>query len=112
MGDCFLSYRATYTRAMAMNDNSGEHKGCGETLNASWKFAKDQKGNYYVRIESPQLPELLNIEKEFKLFKVLELSEDQLTLQFSHKQFSDKITTITDILVPENTSIKDREFHW
>ena len=112
MGDCFLSYRATYTRAMVMHDNSGEHRGCGETLNASWKFAKDQNENYYVRIESSQLPELMHIEKDFKLFKVLHLSEDQLTLQFSHKQFSDKQTRITDILVPENTVIGDREFHW
>ncbi|WMN11543.1 hypothetical protein QYS49_38785 [Marivirga salinae] len=95
-----------------MHNNSGENRDCGETLNATWEFAKDKKGNYYVRIESQQLPELMNIEKNYKLFKVLRLTEEQITLQFNHKQFSSTTTTITDIYVPENALVKDREFHW
>ena len=112
MGDCFLSHRETYKGDMTMHNNSGENRDCGETLNATWKFGKDNKGNYYVRIESQQLPELMNIDKNYKLFKILRLAEEQMTLQFNHKQFSSKTTTITDIYVPENASVKDREFHW
>ena len=112
MGDCFLSHREIYSSDMTMRNNSGEHKGCGKNLEATWKFAKDKEGNYYVRIESKQLPELMNIEQDYKLFKVLRLTDEQMTLQFHHKQFSSKTTTITDIYVPENVNVKDREFHW
>ncbi|MEL7003504.1 MAG: hypothetical protein AAFN93_12350 [Bacteroidota bacterium] len=112
MGDCFLSHRETYSSDLTMHNNSGEYVDCGATLNATWKFVKDKIGNYYVRIESKQLPELMNIEKEYKLFKILNLADEQMTLQFNHKQFSNKTTTITDIYVPENVSVEDREFHW
>ncbi|MFY0608305.1 MAG: lipocalin family protein [Cyclobacteriaceae bacterium] len=112
MGDCFLSHRETYSNDMTMYNNSGDNRDCGETLQANWKFVKDKKGNYYVRIESEQLPELMNIDKDYKLFKVLRLTDDQMTLQFKHKQFSNKTTTITDIYVPEHIEVKDREFHW
>lgn len=112
MGDCFLSHRETYKNDMTMHNNSGEHRDCGETLEATWKFTKDKKGSYFIRIESSQLPEIMNIEKEYKLFKILQLTEKQMTLQFNHKQFSNKATTITDIFVPEHVPIKDRTFHW
>lgn len=112
MGDCFLEHRDTYKADFTMHNNSGEQRDCGETLNATWKFTKDKKGNSYIRWTSDQLPQLLNIEKNYKSFKILELSEEQMTLQFSHKQFSDKTTIITDIWVPEDASIEDREFHW
>ncbi|MEQ9299035.1 MAG: lipocalin family protein [Cyclobacteriaceae bacterium] len=112
MGDCFLEHRDTYKADFTMHNNSGAQSDCGETLNASWKFTKDKKGNSYIRWTSDQLPQLLNIDKNYKSFKILELSEEQMTLQFSHKQFSDKTTIITDIWVPEDASIEDREFHW
>jgi len=112
MGDCFLLHRDTYKIDKTMHNNSGENKGCGETLEAAWKFARDKKGNYYIRLESSQLPALMNIDQNHKLFKVLLLSEDQMTLQYYHRQFSNKTTTITDIYIPENASVKNREFHW
>ena len=112
MGDCFLSHRETYKSDMTMHNNSGNHRDCGETLYATWNFAIDKKGNSYIRIESNQLPELMNIEKDYKLFKILSLTEEQMTLQFSHKQFSDQTSVITDIFVPENVSVEDRDFHW
>lgn len=112
MGDCFLSHREVYNSNMTMKNNSGEHRDCGETLSATWKFSKDKKGNYYVRISSKQLPELMNTDKDYKLFKILLLTEEQMILQFKHKQFSDKTTTITDIFVPDNVSVEGREFHW
>lgn len=112
MGDCFLSHRETYGADMTMFNNSGQQKDCGETLNAEWKFVKDKDGNYYIRITSEQLPDLMNIEEDFKLFKVLSLSEAEMVLQFNHKQFSSKTTQITDIWVPEDLEIEGREFHW
>ena len=112
MGDCFLSYRQTYLSDMTMHDNNGEQRDCGETLNAKWEFIKDQKGNYYIKWISEQLPSIMNIEEDYKYFKILHLSDEQLTVQFNHKQFSSKTTTITDFYVPEHVSIEDREFHW
>lgn len=112
MGDCFLLHRDTYSADFTMHNNSGEQSNCGETLNATWKFTKDKKGNSYIRWTSDQLPQMMNIEADYKAFKILRLSAEQMTLQFTHKQFSDKISTITDIWVPENISVEDREFHW
>lgn len=112
MGDCFLAHRETYRSDMTMHNNSEENKGCGNTLHATWKFTKDEKGNYYIKMSSKQLPDLMKIDQDYKLFKILRLSEEQMTLQFHHKQFSNKTTTITDIYVPEHISVKGREFHW
>ena len=112
MGDCFLSHRDTYSSDMTMHNNSGENVDCGETLNAQWKFVKDKNDNYYIRLRSDQLPAMMNIEEDFKLFKVLYLSEEEMVLQFQHRQFSNKTSTITDIYVPEGVSVEGREFHW
>lgn len=112
MGDCFLSHKETYKSDMTMHDNSGEFRDCGETLRAKWKFVKDKKGNYYIKWSSEQLPVLMNVKEDYKYFKVLHLSEEQFTIQFKHKQFSNKTTTITDFYVLENVSVNDREFHW
>lgn len=112
MGDCFLSYRQTFKADSTMNDNAGENKSCGETLFATWSFVKDEKGNSYIKLSSDQLPELLQIEEDYKFFKVIDLAEDRLTLQFRHKQFSGKTRTITDFYVPEDVSVEDRDFHW
>ncbi|WP_109829395.1 lipocalin family protein [Reichenbachiella versicolor] len=112
MGDCFLSHRETYKSDMTMHDNSGDHRDCGETIYADWKFIKDQKGYFYIKWTSKRLPSIMNIEEEHKYFKILRLSEEQLTVQFEHEQFSNKSTLITDIYVPEHLPIKDREFHW
>lgn len=112
MGDCFLSYRATYRANGTMNDNAGKNRDCGETLNATWKFVKGSKGNDFVKISSDQLPSLMNIEDDFKHFKVIYMAEEELILQYTHKQFSSKASTITDIYVPENIEVEDRTFHW
>lgn len=113
MGDCFLSYRQSFRVNGKVSDNNGEQSNCGPTLYASWKFTKSKKEGYsYIKMTSDQIPELMNIEEDFKFFKVLDLSEELLILQFQHKQFSDKSTTITDFFVPEGTNVKGREFHW
>lgn len=112
MGDCFLSHLETFHSAGTMHNNSGEHIDCGPTLNAQWEFAINKKGDHFIKLTSDQIPELLNVEQNYKLFKVLYLSSEEMRLQFQHRQFSNKWTTITDIFVPENADIEGREFHW
>lgn len=112
MGDCFLAYAQTFRPDGTMNDNAGENRDCGETLNASWRFIKSQDNKFYLRLEGNQVAELLNIEEDFKHLKILALSDTLMTLQFSHKQFSNKATQITDFWVPEGTKVEDRFFHW
>lgn len=112
MGVCFLAYRQTFAADSTMNDNAGETRECGETLLARWKFAEDKKGNSYIKLNSEQLPELLQMEKNYKYFKILQLSENELVLQYTHKQFSNKTRIITDYYVPENVAVEDRDFHW
>ena len=111
MGDCFLAYRQTYRSDMTMHDNNGENADCGETLKATWKFIKDQGENYYIKLSSEQLPALMHIDEDYKFFKITHLSEEQMTLQFNHKQFSNKTSLITAIYVPEHASVEDRDFH-
>lgn len=112
MGDCFLAYRQTFSVDSTMKDNSGDTRQCGETLLANWKFVKDKKGNGYLKLNSPQLPELMQIEEEYKFFKVLQLSENELILEYKHKQYGNKSRTITDYFVPEDVAVEDRDFHW
>ena len=95
-----------------MHDNNGENVDCGETLNATWKFIKDQGGSYYIKLSSEQLPTLMHIDEDYKFFRITHLSEEQMTLQFNHQQFSNKTSLITDVYVPEHVSVEDREFHY
>ncbi|MGB3182005.1 MAG: hypothetical protein WBB45_11480 [Cyclobacteriaceae bacterium] len=112
MGDRFLSYRITYRADKTLQDNNGEQSDCGPTLAGTWKFARDKSGSPYLKWHSPQLPELMNTDTPEKTFRILGLQEDQLVLKYSHRQFSDKKTFITDVLVPQDATIEDREFHW
>ena len=112
MGDCFLSYRKTYTTDMKVSDNNGEHDDCGDSLYATWELIMDEKGHNFIRISSPQIPELMNIQEDFKNFKILHLEENKMIIAFYHKQFSDRVTTIVDYLVPEDIVVDDRDFHW
>ena len=112
MAGCFLNYQQTFSVNRTVKDNLEDFRDCGKSLIGTWKVVKDQNQNYYIKITSDRIPELLKIEENFKLFKVLHLSDDELRLQFRHKQFSEKITTITDILVPSDLPIEGRDFHW
>ncbi len=112
MGECFLAYRQTFSKDNTMNDNSGKTRDCGQTLFAEWKFVKDRKGNSYVQLKSKQLPELMQIEEDFKFFKVLQLSRNELVLEYKHKQYGNKSRTITDYYVQEDITVEDRNFHW
>lgn len=112
MGDCFMAYRQTFAVDSTMRDNAGDTRDCGVTLLATWKIVKDKKGNSYIKLQSDQLPELLQIDEDYKFFKVLQLSEEELVLEYKHKQYGNKSRTITDYYVPENIKVEDRDFHW
>ena len=111
MGNCFLSYRQHFRNNMTMNDNNGKHNGCGESLNAKWEIVKNENGISFIKIESNQLPKLMNIEDNFKYFQILELTKEKLTVTYQHKQFSNKVMWIKDFYVPESVKVKDRDFH-
>lgn len=112
MGDCFLSYRVTYFSTGVMTDNNGEQEDCGETLTANWTLYNSKDNYPYVKLKGEQLKELLHIDKDYKFFKILNLSDTLMILEFKHKQFSSKASTIVDVFVPENSSVEDRKFHW
>lgn len=112
MNHCFLSFRQVLNANKTFTHQMDEGRDCGASMTGDWKVIKDKKGNFYLKLMSDQIPEQLHIEDDFKLFKIINLSEDLLTLQYSHKQFSDKTTKITDFYVPEGASIEGRDFHW
>ncbi len=111
MRGCFLSYRATYSPNMMFKDNNGDHENCGSTLLGNWEIIKGKKGNSYIKLTSDLLPDIMNIDKKYKFFKILKLHRDTLRIQFRHKQFS-STSTFVDTFVSEHIGIKDRDFHW
>ena len=110
MGDCFLSYRQTFSRSGRVQDNNEQYPNCGESLKADWEFAKNEEAQAYLKLSSPQLPYLMRTEKPYKFFKILHLSEEELILQYQHQQYAER-RLITDIYVPEAVNIEDRAFH-
>jgi len=71
-----------------------------------------KEGLAYIKLKGEQLKELMNLDVDYKFFKILELTEVQMVLEFSHKQFSNKASTIIDVYVPEHVSVNERDFHW
>lgn len=112
MGDCFLSYRQTFKSDMTVRDNNSEQKECGESLLAKWEIVQNEEGHSFIKLTSPQISALMNIEDDFKNFKILHLAEDKMKIAFYHRQFSDKWRTIVDYMVPEDVVVEDRDFHW
>lgn len=112
MGVCFLAYRQQFSRDSTMADNAGETGECGETLLAQWKIVKDRKGNAYIKLSSDQIPQLMQVDENYKYFKVLQLSEDELVLEYKHRQYGSKSRTINDHYVPQDVAVEDRDFHW
>lgn len=112
MGECFLAYKQTFKSDRTVSDNNSSQKDCGESLHAKWEIVVDEKGHSFIKMSSPQISELLNIKEDYKMFKIIELTEASMKLAFYHKQFSDRTTTIVDHLVPEYVTVQDRDFHW
>jgi len=111
MAGCFLSYRTTYFPDMTVTDNNDKQRDCGPSLLANWKIIQNKKGHYYIKLKSDQLPELMNMEKDYKFFKITYLTKDSLELRYRHAQFSGQVRTIVDLLVQEDIVIPNRDFH-
>ncbi len=112
MGDCFLAHRQSFRINGSFSTDSGGRKDCGEPMLGTWKLARDSEGNAYIRMESDQIPDMMNIEENFKLFKIKKLSDSLLILQFNHAQTTAKQTVMVDYLVPHDMTVEDRTFHW
>lgn len=119
MGDCFLGYRQRFRTSVALSansigyvsDNNGELRDCGSSLEAKWEITASDKGDFYLKLTSDQIPELLGQDSKEKFFKIMYLSNDSLTLSYVHKQFNKRLR-ITDYLVREDLPVEDRDFHW
>ncbi|MEM9681162.1 MAG: lipocalin family protein [Bacteroidota bacterium] len=110
MGDCFLSYRVMYNSDGTTTDNNSKNNDCGESMEANWSFYTNENGAY-IKLEGEKVKTLLNIENDYKFFKLHELSDTSLVVSFRHKQFGNKERVIKDYLVPEDMVVKDRDYH-
>lgn len=112
MGDCFVAHRQSFKINNEFETSSSGRNDCGDSMRGQWSLARDPNGFTYIRLESDQLPEMMNIEQNFKLFKINMLSDSLLVLQFTHAQTTKKQTTLVDYFVPEDVIVNDRNFHW
>lgn len=112
MGDCFLSYRVTYSRDMKVTDNNSENEDCGESLDAIWSIYENDEGQAYVKLKGPKVKELLKQDKNYKFFKLIALDSNLMVVEFKHAQYGSKATKIIDSLVPETIKVEGRKFHW
>ena len=79
-------------------------------MSVDWSFFTDDNGSF-IKFEGDKVKELLNQEKDYKYFKILDLSDSLLVIKFRHKQFKNQSRLITDYLVPENIRVEGRNFH-
>ncbi len=110
MGDCFLSYRVTYNSNGTTSDNNAQQEDCGESMDANWSFYTNDNGSY-IKLKGEKVKTLLQQEKDYKYFKISELSDTLLVVSFKHKQFDNKERTIKDYLVPEDVKVEGRNYH-
>lgn len=112
MGDCFLAHRMIFDTDRSFETGASGRNDCGDPMLGTWSLARDPNGFSYIRLESDQIPEMMNIEDDFKLFKIKSLSDTLMILQFTHAQTTKKQTTIVDYFVPDGVKVDDRKFHW
>ena len=112
MGDCFLSYQVTYSKGGKIVDNNSKQNDCGESMNSCWSFYKSEDNYPYIKFKGGNIQKLMNLKNDYKFFKILDLNEKQMVLEFQHKQFSNKVSTIVDVYVPKDAVVEDRKFHW
>jgi hypothetical protein len=110
MGYCFLEYRLSFTNDMIVKDNNGDSEDCGNSLEANWSLFSNDNGDF-IKYKSESLKQLMNIEEDFKFFRILHLSSDSLVVTYKHKQYSNNSLTIIDYYVPEDRVVKDRDFN-
>ena len=105
LDNCYKSYKQTFFSNRIMRDNKDSMQYCGETLTAEWKFSKDNRDYYYIQLTSEQIPRLMGIQENEKLFKIRYIDSNELVVEHPDNQFSSGLATITDIYVPEGSSI-------
>jgi hypothetical protein len=110
MGDCFLSYRVTYNSDGTTIDNNSEHENCGESLQADWYFFSNENGAY-IKLVGEKVQTLLNLDVNYKYFKIKHLSDTLMILRFSHKQYGNTARQIEDHLVPQDVYVSGRNYH-
>lgn len=108
MEGCFLSYQITYNPDGTFMDNNGQNKGCGDSLKGKWNLVSNETGNY-IRMESPQIPEMMGINEDFKMMRILSFKDLEIQLQLVHEQFKES-GKIIDYLVPIDVEVADRAF--
>jgi len=111
MEGCFMKYRQVFYANMTVEDNNALNANCGPSLKGGWSLLKKENGLTYIRIQSEDIPELLNQKDDFKDFKILHVNQDSLAISFYHNQFGSK-KRITDYLVREDFKVSDRNFHY
>ena len=109
MGDCFRSYRVTYFVNGITTDNNSENNDCGPSLEANWNFHTDDNGSF-IKIKGEKVKALLHQDKDYKYFKIFELTDSLLVIKFRHKQVGNTSRLITDYLVPEHIKVNDMMF--
>ena len=110
MGDCFLSYRITYSANYSVKDNNAEHNDCGPSMKTQWKFVTNKNASF-IKWSSESLKELMKTEKPYKYFTLVSISKNELIVKYEHQQFSNRKLIITDYLVPEYVEVEGRDFH-
>ena len=109
MGDCFRFYRVTYFSDGKTIDNNSDNEDCGESMNANWNFHADENGSF-IKLKGEKVRILLHQEKDFKYFKIFELTDSLLVIKFRHKQVGNTSRLITDYLVPEHHEVNEMMF--
>ena len=108
-GRLFSCFRQSFNLNKSFSTSAPGRSDCGDPMIGSWTLAQDPDGFSYIRLESEQIPEMLNIEEKFKLFKIKMLTDSLMVLQFNHAQTTKKQTTIVDYFVLEDVKVDD---HW
>lgn len=113
MGPCYMGFRQIFRTDGTFSDNNGEQEAsCGETMRGSWSLRHDKANNPYLTLKSSLIPKALGIDKDFKDFQIIEISDKKLVLRFKHALFTNKTTVIEDTYVPADEELNDRYFHW
>ena len=112
MAGCSFEHRQIFLRNKSFHTASDGLTECGDSMIGKWAFVKDTEGASYIKFMSDQIPEMMNIEEKFKLFRIMELSDTLMILRFNHAQTTKRQTTLVDYFVPEDYIVNDRSFHW
>ncbi|MBT8245175.1 MAG: hypothetical protein HKP48_04835 [Winogradskyella sp.] len=66
MGDCFLSYRVTYSSKRNTTDNNSKNKDCGASMEARWNFHTNENG-HFIKLEGENVKKAFNKKKDISI---------------------------------------------